>query len=209
MEMAGSDHDKTLGGKLKLSMRNHIKELAAKDYKEAIRAGLNKIREDYAVQHISTIMFVPSEVALERLQLADKEFMQKAWEIDIFPAGPIGIINILSHARFMISEDRQAQNHKIISEEVRKLLGSVSTIYDYIKKVGSGIQSAATNYDKLAGSFNSNILPKARNLQKLGINMPQNKSLPTPLERYHVVSTSNQIIEAEVEASNQLELVED
>jgi DNA recombination protein RmuC len=199
MEMAGFEvsDDKEIAGKLKASMRNHLKELSAKDYQEAVRANLKKLNHEQEVKHISCIMFLPSEACLEKLQLIDKEFMQKAWEIDIFPAGPIGLINILAHAKFTISEERQGQNHKIITEEVRKLLASIATIYEYIKRVGGGIQSAASNYDKLAGSFNSSILPKARNLQKLGINMQQNKTLPSSLERYQIVSTSNSLIDAE------------
>jgi DNA recombination protein RmuC len=97
----------------------------------------------------------------------------------------------------MIDSEKQFNNNNLIVEEVRKLLGSMAVIYEHIKKVGNGIQSAASNYDKLAGSFNSNIIPKARNMQKLGINLPQNKSFSSYLERYQLVSTHDVIIEAE------------
>ncbi len=192
-QLAQDIDNKELAGKLKTSMRQHLKELAAKDYKEAVRASLDKNH----IKSISSIMFLPSEMALEKLQYIDHEFMQKAWELNIFPAGPISIINILSHAKFMIDSEKQLNNHNVIVQEVRKLLQSLNVVFEHIKKVGSHLQSAANNYDKLAGSFNSNIIPKARNMQKLGINLPQNKSFTSPLERYQMVFSHDVIIEAE------------
>jgi DNA recombination protein RmuC len=207
-ELASDADNKEIIAKLKSSMRNHLKELSAKDYKEAVKTSLNKAKFTKDIKHISNIMFLPTESALEKLQTYDPEFMQKAWELGIFPAGPVSIINILSHAKFMISEEKQQHNHEVIIEEVRKLLASISVVFDHIKRVGQNIQSAASNYDKLAGSFNSNILPKTRNIQKLGVTTPHNKTINTYLERYQIVSTSDVLIEvpsAEAESDKLLE----
>jgi DNA recombination protein RmuC len=203
-QLAQDIDNKELAGKLKTSMRQHLKELAAKDYKEAVRASLDKNH----IKSISSIMFLPSEMALEKLQYIDHEFMQKAWELNIFPAGPISIINILSHAKFMIDSEKQLNNHNVIVQEVRKLLQSLNVVFEHIKKVGSHLQSAANNYDKLAGSFNSNIIPKAHNMQKLGINLPQNKSFTSPLERYQMVFSHDVIIEAEDVVSDEAQVLE-
>jgi DNA recombination protein RmuC len=194
-ELASDQDNKEIILKLKGSMRNHLKELSAKDYKEAVRISLNKAKFNKEIKHISNIMFLPTESCLEKLQSYDKEFMQKAWELGIFPAGPVSIINILSHAKFMISEENRQHNHEVIIEEVRKLLSSVSVVFDHIRKLGQNIQSTASNYDKLAGSFNSNILPKTRNIQKLGVNPPHNKIINSYLERYQVVSTTDILID--------------
>lgn len=197
LELGLDPENKEIIAKLKSSMRNHLKELSAKDYKEAVRFSLNKTSFNKEINHISSIMFLPTEMALEKIQSYDPEFMQKAWELGIFPAGPISIINILSHAKFMISEEKQQHNHEIIIEEVRKLLSSISIVFDHMKKLGHNIKNSASNYDKLAGSFNSNILSKIRNIQKLGVNPPSNKKINAYLERYQIVSTSDVIIDAQ------------
>lgn len=202
-EAKHEDKERAIYDKMKGTIRNHLKSLSGKDYKEAIRNQIQKQQHDTAVTHISTIMFLPSESALEKIHIADPEFQQKAWEADIIPLGPSGIVNFLSHIRFQISEERQAKNYEIICDEVRKLLSGMAVMHEHALRIGKGLQSAATHYDKFAGSFNANLLPKARNIQKLGINLPQNKSLPAALERYQLISThSMTLIEGEMEETS-------
>jgi DNA recombination protein RmuC len=206
LEIAAAENveeEKALLDKLKLTMRNHLKALAAKDYKQAILNHLKRINPEMQINFISAIIFLPSEMALEKLAEADGEFMEKSWECNIFPAGPIGVMNILANSKFQIAESKRIENHQMIIDEVRKLLSSLSTIYEHIRKVGSGLQSAVTNYDKLAGSFNSNLLPKAKNIEKLGVHLQQNKNLPNHLERYQVISTTNMtLIEGDTESDS-------
>ena len=202
-----NDHEseKTLNAKLKASMRNHLKILESKDYQESIRSYLG----NHKVNHISNLMFLPSETAIEKLNEVDKEFMHKAWEKDIFPVGPTGLINILTYAKFQISATRQTENHQFIVDEIRKLLNSFSTIYDHARKLGNSLYNATNNFDKFAGSFNVNILPKARNLQKLGVITQKNKQLPDPLDRFTVVSSSkNDLIEVEEAKENHKQIVD-
>jgi DNA anti-recombination protein RmuC len=99
----------------------------------------------------------------------------------------------------MISEHKQEENHQLIIEEVRKLLGSIGIIYDHARKLGSSIQSSAAHFDKFAGSFNSNLLSKAKTIEKLGVNPKANKNLPGNLERYQLISHDLHLIEVEEE----------
>lgn len=196
-ELAQADNpeaEQSIFTQLKTTMRNHLKSLTGKDYKEALR---NHLKE-HNIQHIASIMFLPSEAAVEKLGKIDHDFMTKAWEQEVFPVGPTGLINILSHAKFQTATHKQAENHHIIIEEIRKLLNSFVTLSEFAKKVGGSLQNATNNYDKFAASFNSSLLPKARNLEKLGIHLQKNKSLPTSLDRLTVIS-SNKIALIDVE----------
>ncbi len=188
-ELAQADSpeaEQSIFTQLKTTMRNHLKSLTGKDYKEALR---NHLKE-HNIQHIASIMFLPSEAAVEKLGKIDHDFMTKAWEQEVFPVGPTGLINILSHAKFQTATHKQAENHHIIIEEIRKLLNSFVTLSEFAKKVGGSLQNATNNYDKFAASFNSSLLPKARNLEKLGIHLQKNKSLPTSLDRLTVISSN-------------------
>jgi DNA recombination protein RmuC len=186
---------KALEAQLKNTMNSHLKNFHSKDYKEFLLQHF----KDRELNHVSSVMFLPTESSIEKLSIICKDFMQRAWEKDIFPMGPTGLINALGYAKFQIAAVRQSENQKIIMEEVRKLLLSLMTLYEHAKKVGQNIYAACGNFDKLAASFNSNLLPKARNLEKLGV-APKSKSVPGALDRLTVISTAKaELIQAETE----------
>jgi DNA recombination protein RmuC len=191
---------KALEEQLNQTMNSHLKDLNAKDYKEFLAEHF----KDKKLNHISNIMFLPSEAAVEKLSQINKNFIQKAWEKDIFPVGPTGLINILNYAKFQIAAVQQSENQRLILDEMRKLLNSLVTLYDHAKKVGQNIYSACNNFDKFAASFNSNLLPKAKQLEKLGISVQKNKAIPSSLERLTVISSNKlELIELEAEAASE------
>ncbi len=179
---------------LSKTMNSHLKNLNSKDYAENILANLQDKKEDFG--NIITLMFVPTEQAIEKILVADSNFLQKAWENNIFPVGPSGLMNMLSFAKFQISDYRRSENHKLIIEEVRKLLTSISSLAEHSQKLGNNIQHIVNNYDKFAASFNRNFLSRARNIQKLGIDIGK-KTLQNPIERYQLVSSKSEIIDVE------------
>lgn len=187
---------------LSKTMNYHLKSLANKDYAENILVDLNKKEQSY--NNVITLMFLPTEQAVEKVIAADPDFLQKAWSYNIFPVGPAGIMNMLSFARFQITDHRRSENYKVIIEEVKKLLGSIGTIADYSQKIGNNLQNMVTNYDKFAASFNRNLISRVKNIHKLGIDSG-NKALPLGLERYQIVSSKSEIIEVEAENSPQIE----
>ncbi len=184
--------DALLKGLMK-TMNAHLKSLVSKEYAENTISHYHLKSKHF--NNVITLMFLPTESALEQVTALDSQFIQKAWEQNIFPVGPTGIMNMLSFAKFQINDSMRAENHKLIIEEVRRLLGAVSVLSDYSQKLGSNIRSLATNYDKFSASFNRNFLPKARSIQSLGVDV--GKTSFTPLERYHIVSTQSELIDVE------------
>jgi DNA recombination protein RmuC len=193
------ESEKEINNKLKLTMRNHLRILCAKDYQDSLREFLREKQ----INHISSIMFLPSETAIEKLSQIDKNFMHDAWEKDIFPVGPSGLINILAYTKFQIAVTKQTENQILITEEIRKLLSSLASLYDHAKKLGNSLYNASNHFDKFAGSFNANLLPKARNLERLGIHLQKNKSLPSSIDRFTVL-TSNKVELIEVDQTENL-----
>jgi len=183
---------KKIEDKIKATMRQHLKSLSDKNYSHFLKENL----VDRKIGHISNIMFLPSESSIEKLSNIDKDFVSLAWEKNIFPVGPSGLLNLLIQAKLQISAYTQSENQLLIVDEVKKLLNSVAQLYEHTKKLGSSLHSTTNNFDKLAGSFNSNFLPKARALEKLGIN--NTKTLPSALERLTVISSNKaEILEEE------------
>ncbi|MFV0251247.1 MAG: DNA recombination protein RmuC [Rickettsia aeschlimannii] len=186
---------------LNKTMNYHLKSLANKDYAANILTNLNK--KDQSFNNVITLMFLPTEQAVEKVIAADPEFLQKAWGCNIFPVGPSGLMNMLSFAKFQITDHRRSENYKLIIEEVRKLLSSIGTMADYSQKIGNNLHNMVTNYDKFAASFNRNFMSRVKNIQKLGIDSG-NKAMPATLERYQIVSSKSEIIEVEAENSPQI-----
>ncbi len=191
---------------LSKTMNNHLKSLNSKDYAENILASFQDKKEHFA--NIVTLMFVPTEQAIEKILIADNNFLQKAWENNIFPVGPAGLMNMLSFAKFQISDYRRSENHKLIIEELRKLLTSIASLAEHSQKLGNNIQHIVNNYDKFAASFNRHFLSKAKNIQKLGIDIG-NKTIQHPIERYQLVSSKSEIIDAQLlESSDKIKELE-
>ncbi|WP_342259962.1 MULTISPECIES: DNA recombination protein RmuC [unclassified Candidatus Tisiphia] len=191
---------------LSKTMNNHLKSLNSKDYAENVLASFQDKKEHFG--NIVTLMFVPTEQAIEKILIADNNFLYKAWESNIFPVGPAGLMNMLSFAKFQISDYRRSENHKLIIEEVRKLLTSIASLAEHSQKLGNNIQHIVNNYDKFAASFNRHFLSKARNIQKLGIDIG-NKTIQHPIERYQLVSSKSEIIDAQLlESSDKIKELE-
>ena len=190
VDAEGVDNDQ----KLARVMNMHLKSLASKDYVENIITSYNL--EGKEVQHVMMLMFLPTEYAVDKVTGIDMDFITKAWNANIFPVGPSGLMNMLSFARFQINDNIRTENHKLIVEEMRKILASISVLTDYSQKMGNSVQSLVNNYDKFSASFNRNFLPKVRTIQKLGIDMP-NKTNLSSLTRYQLVSSKAELIDVE------------
>jgi DNA recombination protein RmuC len=178
------------------TMNTHLRSLSGKSYADAVRKDL-KIKGNNASQ-IITIMFLPTEHAVEKLLDADNEFMNKAWKSNIFPVGPAGLMNMLSFAKFQISEQMMMHNHQKIIDEVQKLIASVGSMAEHSSRLGGSISSVANHYDKFAASFNRNFLSKARNISKMGIENGLKKGQES-LQRFQVIASKSELIEVEAE----------
>lgn len=182
--------------KLKTTMRTHLKSLASKDYRQAITSYL----QNRKINHIAVVMFLPTETALEKLQEIDKQIIQDAWQNNIYPAGPVGLVNILSHAKFQISEEKKNENYHVIINEVSSLIYNIANLAGHAKKLGNSIYSSINFFDKFAASFNVSLISKAKKIEQLGVSVKSNKQMPEKLERYQVITGSKMtMIEGEAE----------
>lgn len=179
------------------TMNSHLRSLSGKNYSDVVKKTLSEKR-DVKVGNIVTLMFVPSEHAIEKIIEADSDFMNKAWKSNIFPVGPAGLMNMLSFAKFQISEQLMLHNHQQIIEEVKKLISSIGTMADHSARLGNSISSVVSHYDKFAASFNRSFLSKARSIGKMGIECDLKKTQES-LRRLHVVSSKADLIDVEPE----------
>lgn len=182
---------------IKKTMNLHLNSLASKNYRAAVIDDIRKTRADFTVGHVQTVMFLCNEAHINIIADADPEFISKAIAKDIVISGPTGLHGLLAFARYSIDRASREENQELLMNEVRNMLGSISTMLAHAAKVGSGIKASAKHYEHLVASVNRTLLPKLAKINKLGIAMPGNKPLPTKLESFEIVTHSQQLIEAE------------
>lgn len=178
------------------SLSTHLRSLASKDYRQAIIDSEQFSSEQKS--NITTIMFLPSESFIEKLMQLDGEFLNKAWQLNIFPVGPSGLMNLLLLAKKQIAEKNKAINYQEILLEIQKLIESVEVVFEHSSRLGTHIQSLTGAYDKFAASFNRNFLSKTQKLKKMGITTKKQHNIS--LKRYTMISNNDEtIIESEFE----------
>lgn len=174
------------------AMNQHLKNLLTKDYLGQISNFFENKKIKF--KRVASIMFVPTEQALERISAIDNNFNIKAYENNVFPAGPTGLMNILSIARMHIGEKLRIENYDQIILEINNIINSIGVLSEHATKLGNSVGSVVNNYDRFAASFNRNISSKIKNLKTLGTGAQVKNS--KMLERYQLVKGHNDIIDA-------------
>jgi DNA recombination protein RmuC len=171
------------------TMNQHLRALAEKDYRGAILAACRQSGRGDEIARILSVMYLPNEAALEKLNRADPEFVHKARTVQIIPAGPAGLHCAVSLASVEINLMRQVENQGRIVEMTQLLLDSIGVALGHAAAMGRGIKAAAESFGKFTGSVNQRLLPRARNLGKLGLQ--PGKPLPANLPAYSVHNHEN------------------
>jgi DNA recombination protein RmuC len=173
------------------TMNLHLRALAEKDYRSAVAATCRDSGREGEIARVLSVMCVPNESAVERLKRADPEFAQKAARAQIIVASPASLACAIGFASVEINFVRQLENQEKIVAGTEKLLDSLSTVLGHAVVVGRGLKSAAEGFSKLTGSVNSRLLPRARELARLGVRT--GKPLPGNLPAYQVMAAESEL----------------
>ncbi len=150
--------------------------------------------------HVTSVMYLPNEGAIEKLGRANPGFVQKARKQDIILAGPAGLASVIGLASVLIDVGRQAESQEQIVAATGDLLESVVVVVDHVGGMGKGIRTVVRNYANLSASINSRLLPRARKLAEYGVRPAKNKKLPDPLPAYRIEDVAaSPLIEGEAE----------
>ncbi|MGO8914744.1 MAG: DNA recombination protein RmuC [Stellaceae bacterium] len=194
----GGDAEAEAYRNLARSMNQHLRALAEKDYRSAILAAWRQSGREGEMTRVLSVMYLANEAALEKLNRADPDFMRKARAKDIIPAGPAGLHCAISLASVEINLLRQVENQQKIVDTTRSLLDGMAVMLGHAATLGRGLKSAAESFGRLTASVNQRLLPRARNLAKLGVQ--PNKPLPSNLPAYSIhTQESELLLEAEAE----------
>lgn len=144
------------------SVRNHVDELAAKDYSKAV---------DGAIGYV--LMFVPNEgsyiVAVER----DKELLNYAYKRHIIVIGPSNLMMALQLAYNLWQSERQSRNVEEIIKRGNLLYEKFVTFVNTFEKIGDRLEDVRKQYDAALGTLargNGNLIAGMGKMKQLGLN---------------------------------------
>jgi DNA recombination protein RmuC len=140
------------------SMRNHVQTLGAKSYQSQFEEA-----PDYVV------MFVPGEHFVAAALEADPELWDFAFKNGVLLATPTNLVAIARTVAQVWRQDKMATEAKEIGRMGAELYERLRSASEHLKRVGSGLESAVTNYNKFVGSFERNVLSSGRRMADKGL----------------------------------------
>jgi DNA recombination protein RmuC len=136
------------------SMRTHIITLGAKSYQSQFEEA-----PDYV------LMFVPGEHFVSAALEEDADLWQFAFDRRVLLATPTNLVAIARTVAQVWRQDGLAVEAREIGRLGAELYERLAVSAEHLKRVGSGLESAVSNYNKFVGSYERNVLSSGRRLR--------------------------------------------
>jgi DNA recombination protein RmuC len=138
------------------ALRSHVKVLGSRDYAAAI-GGTAEL----------TVLFIPVESALISALEYDGNLFKEALDARIVITTPSTLLAFLRVCALQWKQAQFNENAMRIGESAQELLGRIQTLSEHLAKVGKGLDTASKAFNDAVGSYNSRLLPKARETSEL------------------------------------------
>ena len=152
-------------------VKDHVTKLGAKSYWDALPASPELV-----------ILFLPAEAiymaALER----DSALIDYGVKQNVLIASPLTLIALLRAASYGWKQERLTINAEEISRLGRALHESVATMAEHLEDLRKRMDGAFATFNKVVGSFENNVLVKARRFRELGAGSAKEIPVVEPLE---------------------------
>ena len=134
--------------------REHVRSLSTKDYQGQFKAG---------EMPDLVVCFMPNEPAMHSALAADPELFDYALERNVLLVGPTSLIGLLRTMELGWRQER------MVAEAAGTLHSRFSRFLGEFERVGKGLTTAATAYDKAVGSMEARLLPQLRKVEGMGV----------------------------------------
>ncbi len=144
------------------SVRNHVKELAKKNYASYVQAPRRSV--DFVM------MFVPVDAALQLALASDATLWREAMNQGVFIVGEQNLYAALRAVQVTWTTIKQNANNKAICDTAEELLGRVGDLLERVMKLGRKIDDVNDAYKAVVEKANKgqSVLGSAHKLVKLG-----------------------------------------
>ncbi len=148
-------------------VRIHVQELGRKGYWAHVTPS-----PDF------TFMFLPGDAYLAAAEEQDAELFSFAYERGVLLTTPRTIVVMLRTIRVAWQNENASEHAQAVLEVASELHERLSTMAEHLAKVGRGLDSAVTAYNKAVGSYGSRVLVSARRLEGLAATRSTLDDLP-------------------------------
>ncbi len=140
------------------SMRGHVQTLGSKSYQSQF---------DDAPDYV--VMFVPGEHFVAAALEHDPELWDFAFRNKVLLATPTNLVAIARTVAQVWRQDQMAAEAKEIGKMGAELYDRLRVAAEHMKRVGGGLETAVSNYNKFVGSFERNVLTSGRRMAEKGL----------------------------------------
>ena len=157
------------------SVRQHVNELARKDYSKYIKNGRDAV--DFV------IMFVPFESSLQLALANDPTLWREAFEKKVFVTGEQNLLGILHMIHIAWVQNQQAENQEKVFGLAEQLLDRLGDFVQRYNDLGAKIDAVQKAYDNTNNKLitgRQSVVQKGRELIDLGAKENANRRIPMP-----------------------------
>ena len=157
------------------SVRQHVNELARKDYSKYIKNGRDAV--DFV------IMFVPFESSLQLALANDPTLWREAFEKKVFVTGEQNLLGILHMIHIAWVQNQQAENQERVFGLAEQLLDRLGDFVQRYNDLGEKLRKVQDAYDSANNKLISgrqSVAQKGRELVDLGAKENPNRKIPMP-----------------------------
>jgi len=157
------------------SVRQHVNELARKDYSKYIKNGRETV--DFV------IMFVPFESSLQLALANDPTLWREAFEKKVFVTGEQNLLGILHMIHIAWVQNQQAENQEKVFGLAEQLLDRLGDFVQRYNDLGEKLRKAQEAYDSANNKLitgRQSVAQKGRELVDLGAKENVNRKIPMP-----------------------------
>jgi len=126
-------------------------------------------------------MFVPGEHFVAAALEHDPELWDFAFRNKVLLATPTNLVAICRTVAQVWRQDGLAREAQEIGRLGAELYERLAVAADHLKRVGGGLESAVSNYNKFVGSFERNVLSSGKRLAEKGIEIGKREIEDVPL----------------------------
>ncbi len=152
-------------------VRDHVTKLGAKQYWDQFPASPELV-----------VLFLPAEAIYMAALEQDALLIDHGVKQNVLIASPLTLIALLKAAAYGWREEKLTLNAEEISRLGRALHESVATLAEHLDDLRRRLDGTFSTFNKVIGSFENNVLVKARRFRELGAGSAKEIPLIDPLE---------------------------
>ena len=152
-------------------VKDHVAKLGAKAYWDQFPASPEMV-----------VLFLPAEAIYMAALEQDALLIDYGVTRNVIIASPLTLIALLRAAAFGWKQQRLTINAEEISRLGRSLHESVATMAEHLEDLRRRLDGTFSTFNRVIGSFENNVLVKARRFRELGAGSAKEIPLIDPLE---------------------------